>query len=108
MSEIAAASGEQAVAIAQVNRGIEQLSVVVLTNSATAEEAAAASEELSGQADTLKTLVGQFTLKGQADSRSVRQVMEAAPDVTQLSEGENTGLLEDENKDLPEDGFGKY
>ena len=38
VSEIAVASGDQATAIAQVNRGIEQLSQVVQTNSATSEE----------------------------------------------------------------------
>jgi methyl-accepting chemotaxis protein len=36
---------------------------VVQTNSATAEESAAASEELSGQAEMLKTLVKEFKLK---------------------------------------------
>jgi methyl-accepting chemotaxis protein len=49
--------------IAQVNRGIGQLSTVVQTNSATAEEAAAASEELASQADLLKSMVEKFTLK---------------------------------------------
>lgn len=33
------------------------------TNSATAEESAAASEELSGQAEMLKQMVGAFTIK---------------------------------------------
>jgi methyl-accepting chemotaxis protein len=42
------------------------LSQVVQTNSATAEESAAASEELSGQADALKTMVGRFNLKNRA------------------------------------------
>ena len=34
------------------------------TNSATAEESAAASEELSSQAQMLKSLVAQFQIKG--------------------------------------------
>ena len=42
---------------------IEQVSHVVQTNSATAEESAAASEELSGQAEMLKQMVGAFTIK---------------------------------------------
>ena len=42
---------------------IEQISAVVQTNSATAEESAAASEELFGQAEVLKSLVRQFRLK---------------------------------------------
>ena len=62
VGDIASASNEQATAIAQVNRGIEQMSQVVQTNAATAEQAAAASEELSGQAAFLKKQVNRFTL----------------------------------------------
>ncbi|MBU4539804.1 hypothetical protein [uncultured Acetobacterium sp.] len=43
--------------------GIEQVSQVVQTNSATAEESAASSEELSGQAELLMKMVGEFKLK---------------------------------------------
>ena len=46
-----------------MTQGIDQISSVVQTNSATAEESAAASEELSGQAQLLKNLVGQFKLQ---------------------------------------------
>ncbi|WP_050739839.1 methyl-accepting chemotaxis protein [Acetobacterium bakii] len=60
---IAQASNDQASEIAQINQGIEQVSQVVQTNSATAEESAAASEELSGQALMLKEMVGAFKLK---------------------------------------------
>ena len=41
---------------------MDQISSVVQTNSATAEESAAASEELSGQANVLKELVSRFRL----------------------------------------------
>ncbi|MBR2877053.1 MAG: methyl-accepting chemotaxis protein, partial [Clostridia bacterium] len=43
--------------------GIEQISAVVQTNSATSEESASASEELSGQAQMLKQVIGAFKLK---------------------------------------------
>ncbi len=43
--------------------GIEQISSVVQTNSATAQESAAASQELSGQSQLMKSLVGRFRLK---------------------------------------------
>ena len=56
-------TGEQMRDMQQVNIGINQISSVVQTNSATAEESAAASEELSGQANLLKELVGRFTLR---------------------------------------------
>ena len=47
--------------------GVEQISNVVQTNSATAEESAAASEEFSGQAQALKSLVSKFKLKSQVN-----------------------------------------
>ncbi|MCI8784120.1 MAG: HAMP domain-containing protein [Dorea sp.] len=62
MTLISDATEEQADSIAQVTLGIDQISSVVQTNSATAEQSAAASEELSSQADLLKKLVSQFNL----------------------------------------------
>ena len=46
--------------IKQIVIGTDQISSVVQTNSATAEQSAAASEELSGQAHVLKSLVSKF------------------------------------------------
>lgn len=63
IQQIANASEEQALAIVQITEGVGRISSVVQTNSATAEESAAASEELSGQAQMLKDLVGHFQLK---------------------------------------------
>ncbi len=63
IDQIASASTEQADVIAQITTGMDQVSSVVQTNSATAEESAAASEELSGQSDLLKAQIAQFTLR---------------------------------------------
>lgn len=60
--EISDAASGQAGSIAQVTQGIDQIASVVQTNSATAEESAAASEELSSQAQMLKNLIGTFRL----------------------------------------------
>ena len=60
--DIAKASNEQATGIAQVNKGLEQVSQVVQNNSATAEQSAAASEELSGQSELLKDMISRFNL----------------------------------------------
>ena len=49
-------------AIAQVRKSIELISEIVQGNSATSEESAAASEELSAQALVLKEMVEQFEL----------------------------------------------
>lgn len=59
---ISKASQDQAASIAQVTLGIDQISSVVQTNSATSEESAAASIELSGQAQILKGLVNRFEI----------------------------------------------
>ena len=47
--------------------GLDKISAVVRTNSATAEESTAASEELSGQAHKMKELVSKFKLRNEAD-----------------------------------------
>ena len=63
ISQITQASGEQAAAIEQITQSVNQINKVIQTNSATAEEFAAASEELSAQAQRLKNLVSRFKLK---------------------------------------------
>ena len=63
VDKIADATKEQYSAIGQITVGVDQISSVIQTNSATAEESAAASEELSGQAQMLKALVNQFNLR---------------------------------------------
>lgn len=53
---------QQADMVVKINEDISRISEVVQSNSATAEESAAASEELSGQAGMLKELIGEFNL----------------------------------------------
>ncbi len=63
IGQISEASSAQAHSISQVTLGIDQISSVVQTNSATAQESAAASEELSSQSQMMKNLVNKFKLK---------------------------------------------
>lgn len=63
VQKIAQISEQQASSINQITIGIDQISSVVQTNSATSEECAAASEELSGQAETMKELAAKFKLR---------------------------------------------
>ena len=63
IGQISEASSAQAHSISQVTLGIDQISNVVQTNSATAQESAAASEELSSQSQMMKNLVNKFKLK---------------------------------------------
>ncbi len=60
VSEIAAASKEQAQGIEQVNTGVSEMDKVVQQNAANAEESASAAEELSSQALELMTMVEEL------------------------------------------------
>ena len=62
---IAEAARTQADSVVEVQERISQISDVVQTNSATAEESAATSQQLSSQAELLKNLVGRFRVKRQ-------------------------------------------
>ena len=63
MTKITANSNELTVSISQILQGAEQISSVVQTNSATAEQSAASSEELSSQATILKEMIEKYKLK---------------------------------------------
>ncbi len=63
VGEIASASKEQSLGIEQVSQGLGQIDNVTQANTASAEQSAAASEELSGQADQVKHMLGQFRLR---------------------------------------------
>ncbi len=60
---ISAASVEQEAAINHIKDSIYQISTVIQSNSATSEESAAASQQLAGQAQVLKSLISKFRLK---------------------------------------------
>ncbi|RFZ79747.1 methyl-accepting chemotaxis protein [Lacrimispora amygdalina] len=64
IQEIENASAQQVIAIEEINQGLSQVSSVVQTNAATAEESSASSEELAAQSVTLQQEVGKFRLKG--------------------------------------------
>ena len=63
IKQIASASNAQANSISQISQGIDQISSVVQTNSATAEQSAASSKEMADHAERLKGFVKSFTLK---------------------------------------------
>ena len=62
VDNIADSSEKQMEMVSRVNSDIHRISGVVQANSATAEESAAASEQLSGQAALLKSLISEFNL----------------------------------------------
>ncbi|MDR1620345.1 MAG: methyl-accepting chemotaxis protein [Clostridiales bacterium] len=63
VNEIALASKEQVAGIEKINQGINEMSQVVRSNSASSQQAAASSEELSSQAAMLRQLVSRFRLE---------------------------------------------
>ncbi len=70
VGEIALASQEQASGIDQINQGLSQIDRVTQQNTASSEESASASDELSGQANTLRQLLSRF----QINPGSTRQI----------------------------------
>ncbi len=63
INRIAEASNHQSSSVSQVNQGITQIAGVLQTNSATSEECAAASAQLSNLARELKSAVDRYKLK---------------------------------------------
>ncbi len=77
---IAEASATQATNITQINQGIIQVAQITHTNTATAEQSAAASQAMSAQAMLLQEMVSQFRLTGAAGQAPIPP---AAPALTQ-------------------------
>lgn len=65
ISRIRDYSQKQSAAIEEITRGISQISAVVQANSATSQQSAASSEEISSQAQLLNTVVAKFKLREQ-------------------------------------------
>lgn len=62
VNDVASALKEQTATIAEMNEGVGQINDVVQSNSATSEECAAASQEMSSQAESLEELIAQFRI----------------------------------------------
>lgn len=94
---IAEASNYQATAVAQIDQAIGQVSQVVQTNSATSEECAAASEELSNQAKRMRGLLSVYNLGNNTAFSADESVIITQP-----------ALIQNEPVISLGDGFGKY
>jgi methyl-accepting chemotaxis protein len=80
VGEIATASHEQNQGIGQVTTAVSQMDKVTQSTSATAEETAAASHDLTAQADALREVItGLQTLIGVQDSNDVSRETDIAP-----------------------------
>lgn len=108
VADIAYASNEQATAISQINEGIFQVSQVTQNNTATAEESAAASEEMTSQAQMLKEMVSKFRLK-RGSRQSMGRGYSASPAYSMPSTPSYSSHGNDHfSISLDDDEFGKY
>ncbi|MGD8401554.1 MAG: methyl-accepting chemotaxis protein [Bacillota bacterium] len=104
VGEIAVASNDQATGIAQINQGIAQVSQVTQSNTATVEESAAASEELTTQAYRLQEMVGRFKSGTVLELNSIADPVAPKDEVTgKQSQAPNRPAIVLEHQD-----FGKY
>jgi len=104
VNEITQSSNEQATTISQIDEGINQIAHVTQRNASTAQECAAASEEMTSQAELLNDMVVTFDLKEANKTNPYDHQRNAV--VTNLKEYQH---IEDDIKISLNDGeFGKY
>jgi methyl-accepting chemotaxis protein len=102
VSNIADASANQANSVGQVNAGITQIADVVQTNSATSEQCAAASAELSSLAGQLQHAVSRYKLLSRKNRRK------DLDEDTSYSEDDTEDFVDNESIISLESDFGKY
>lgn len=96
INNIAESSNYQATSVAQIEQAITQVSQVVQTNSATSQQCAAASEELSNQAARMRDLLSMYNLGNKTSASGMGKNRFTA------SSDANEQIIS------LEDGFGKY
>jgi len=79
VSEIAAASHEQAQGIDQINKAVAEMDKVTQQTAANAEESASASEEMNAQAEQMKDIAAELMMLvgGRIESRSAASAASA-------------------------------
>ena len=97
VKNITDASAQQAEAIVQINTGVDQISAVVATNTATAIGAASASEELSQQSLILKNMIAKFRLSDSDPHTNGHAPLSNAFD--QFDESNDVGISADDDEE---------
>jgi methyl-accepting chemotaxis protein len=70
VQEVATASREQSVSVAQVNKAMAQVDQVTQRNASSAEEQSSTAEEMEAQARNLEELIGFFEIAGAKSFKS--------------------------------------
>lgn len=97
VTDISTASIEQSEALKQVTIGVEQISSVVQTNSATSEQCAASAEELSSQANILQSMVSKFILDAELIGKEAESENKPSEDEKQETDTEETSEVKPED-----------
>ena len=101
-AEIAKVSEQQNQGIIEVNEDIDDVNKVVQSNSATAQESAASSEELYGQAQNMKKVVATFKLKdGKTAVTSMEKVRANTGARVAIPSPASTFVELDDKNDMP-------
>jgi methyl-accepting chemotaxis protein len=103
VAQIAEAEAEQSIGIAQVNSAVSQMDKVTQGNAASAEECAAAAEELNAQAQAMKDAVGELLklVGGNTVSTAPAEKTLRAKPVTATCNGHSTKILPPEREPVP-------
>jgi len=91
ISGIAASSADQSVGVDKISAAVEHMNDGVQRTAASAEEAAAASVELAGQAGTLEKMVSTFILEDEASARPQNRELLTPPSVQHARATRATG-----------------
>jgi methyl-accepting chemotaxis protein len=102
VGEIDSASREQSTAISEISEAIGQIDQVTQSNTANAEESAAASEELAGQSARLKEMISTFTLSKTHSTVLTTQMPKQVPERSTVEARQISGVREDMSIVLPE------
>ncbi len=75
IGEISAASNEQAIGVAQVSQGLQQIDEVTQQNTASSEEIASSANYLANQSAKLKELLSRFKLKNNNNNQTQQKTI---------------------------------
>jgi methyl-accepting chemotaxis protein len=107
VQEIAAASQEQSTGVGQINTSMTQLAQSTQLSASSAEELAATSEEMSGQAQSLQQLIGFFKVEeSETVVRPAARTVRAAPAPQPALQQPLHAMLATSPR--PTDGFTKF
>ncbi len=99
VNEINIASKDQAEAILEINKGLDQIGEITQNNAANTQETASIAMELTNRSVEMKEMLGQFTLRNSPGAEQVVLTGEEGPDPNEFEHSESL-LPEPDEGDL--------